>query len=195
MTLEEIKAWLEANKDNADVAGWMQSLTAVTLDKAKAFLDGTDEGKAYLTSEKDKHFAKGLETWKANNVKGLVEAEVKKLYPDESPEMLKIKQLEQQLAEAGTVAQKEKLMNAALKFATDRGIPAKHLERFLDEDEEKTIALLTDYATDFESTVDAKVKSKFKEDGYTPAKGDPKGGKDTPGSLAEMAAANNVRNK
>lgn len=195
MNWEEVKAWLEANKDNTDVAAWMQGLSAVTLDKVRAFVDGTDEGKAFLTSEKDKHFTKGLETWKANNVKGLVEAEVKKLYPDESPEMLKIKQLEQQLAEAGTAAQKEKLMNAALKFATDNGIPTKHLSRFLDEDEEKTIALLTDYATDFQSTVDAKVKTKFKEDGYEPGKGDPKGGKDTPGSLAEMAAANNVRNK
>lgn len=195
MNWEEIKAWLEANKDNADVAAWVQGQSVVTLDKVRAFVDGTDEGKAFLTSEKDKHFAKGLETWKANNVKGLVEAEVKKLYPDESPEMLEIKQLKQQLADADTAAKKEKLMNSALKFATDHGIPTKHLNRFLDEDEEKTIALLTEYAADFESTVDAKVKGKFKEDGYTPGKSDPKGGKDTPGSIAEMAAANNVRNK
>lgn len=195
MDLEQIKAWLEQNKGNADVAAWMQSLGAVTLDKVKAFLDGTDEGKALLTSEKDKHFAKGLETWKTNNLQALVDAEVKKLYPDESPEMVKIKQLEKQLADASTAAQKEKIMNAALKFATEKGIPTKHLERFLDEDEEKTIALLTDYSADLEGVIDGRVKEKFKADGYTPPKGDPKGGKEQPGSLAEMAAANNIRNK
>src|SRR5690606_40465389 len=41
----------------------------------------------WLQSEKDRHFSKGLETWKENNLSSIVEEEIKKRYPEETEEI------------------------------------------------------------------------------------------------------------
>ena len=57
------------------------------------------EGQKLIQPKLDKYFNKGLETWKQNNLEKLIDEEIAKRYPEETPEMRRIKELEQKLAE------------------------------------------------------------------------------------------------
>ena len=78
MNLEEVKQFLDANKENEDVKAYLEELSAVSADKVKGFLE-TDEGQKLIRPKLDQHFTKSLETWKANNLDELVDTKVKEL--------------------------------------------------------------------------------------------------------------------
>lgn len=196
MTLEEIKAWLKENAGNPDVVAYMQGLQALNIDAVKTFLDTAAEGKAFLTAEKDKHFAKALETWKGNNLEPLVNSKVKELYPEETPEMLEIKKLRAELDAKTKNEAKQTLLNKAITVATEKGLPTKLIERFLGEDEETTLAAIAEFETEFGTAVQSKVDATFKGGGYTPG-GNNKGdtGKTGAVDIAAIAGEMNIRNK
>lgn len=168
MDLEAVKKFLQENASNADVAAYLQGLRAPNLDAVKNYLETAAEGKAFLQQEKDKHFGKSLETWKQNNLNALVDAEVAKRNPEKTPEMLKIEQLEKALADKDAAEKRQTLLNKALQVAGEKGLPTKLVERFLGEDEEKTLALLGEFETELNGAVQAKVDATFKTNGYKP---------------------------
>lgn len=185
MTLEEVKAWLEANKTNSDVAAYLKELSAVSPDKVKAFLD-TDEGKRLIQPRLDSHFTKGLETWKQNNLETLIDEEVKKRNPEKSPEQLEIEKLKKQIEEAEAARKREALMNKALKLADEKQLPKDVIDFFIGEDEEKTSANLTKLEEAYKKAVQAAVDEKFKAAGrQLPGSGD---GDDSAGAQFAKAA-------
>jgi hypothetical protein len=65
-----------------------------SLDVFKEKIKSDKEFKAYLDSEEDKHYSKALETWKTNNLQGLIDEEIKKRFPEKDPkdtELAKLK--------------------------------------------------------------------------------------------------------
>ena len=88
---EEIKAEVDGpkadliNKDN------------LTLEELKNIINGNEGFKAWLSSEKDRHFSTSLNTWKENNLSKEVEKEISKRYPAETEEQKKLRDLELKL--------------------------------------------------------------------------------------------------
>ncbi|MEC0709631.1 DUF4355 domain-containing protein [Bacillus haynesii] len=190
MNLEEVKQFLNANKENEDVKAYLEELSAVSADKVKGFLE-TDEGQKFIRPKLDQHFTKSLETWKANNLDELVNAKVKELYPEETEEQKRIRKLEQELEKQQREAKREKLMNTAISYASEKGLPTDLVAYFLGDDEETTKSNLGTLEEKFSAFVNKAVEDKFKENGrdVEPGSGGSGSGENLDiGSLAAQAS-------
>ncbi|TAH79749.1 DUF4355 domain-containing protein [Bacillus subtilis] len=163
-TLEEVKKFLEENKENEEVKAFVGELSAVSADKVEGFLE-TDEGKRLIQPRLDSHFTKGLETWKANNLDALVDAKVKELYPEETEEQKRIRKLEKELEDQKTAAQREKLLNKAVSYASEKQLPADVVEFFIGDDEESTMKNLGAFEEKYNAALQKAIESKFQENG------------------------------
>ncbi|ATX83196.1 MULTISPECIES: DUF4355 domain-containing protein [Bacillus amyloliquefaciens group] len=163
-TLEDVKKFLGENKENEEVQSYLNELSAVSADKVNGFLD-TEEGKRLIQPRLDSHFTKGLDTWKANNLDALVDAKVKELYPEETEEQKRIRKLEKELEDQKTAAQREKLLNKAVSYASEKQLPADVVEFFIGEDEESTMKNLGAFEEKYNAALQKAIESKFQENG------------------------------
>ncbi|KAF1678603.1 DUF4355 domain-containing protein [Bacillus sp. SKDU12] len=163
-TLEDVKKFLEENKENEEVQSYLNELSAVSADKVNGFLD-TEEGKRLIQPRLDSHFTKGLDTWKANNLGALIDAKVKELYPEETEEQKRIRKLEKELKDQKTAAQREKLLNKAVSYASEKQLPADVVEFFIGEDEESTMKNLGAFEEKYNAALQKAIESKFQENG------------------------------
>lgn len=193
MTLEEIKAWLLANKDNTDVKTYLGELSTPTVEGVEGFLD-TDAGKKLLQPRLDQNFTKGLNTWKEKNLDTLIAAEVAKRNPSKTPAEIALEELQKKFDDSEKARSHEKLMNQAIKQANDKGLPVDLLEFFVSDDEESTTSNLGKLEETYNKAVQTAVENKFKENGrQVPSGTNGQGGSIK--SIQEMAAAHNVRNQ
>ncbi|MEK4378923.1 MULTISPECIES: DUF4355 domain-containing protein [Bacillus] len=163
-TLDEVKKFLEENKENEEVKSYLNELSAVSADKVNGFLD-TEEGKRLIQPRLDSHFTKGLDTWKSNNLDALVDAKVKELYPEETEEQKRIRKLEKELKDQKTAAQREKLLNKAVSYASEKQLPTDVVEFFIGEDEESTMKNLGAFEEKYNTALQKAIESKFQENG------------------------------
>ncbi|EKF35071.1 MULTISPECIES: DUF4355 domain-containing protein [Bacillus] len=160
MNLEEVKQFLEQQKETPEVKSYLNELSALSEDKVRQFLD-TDGGKKVLQPRLDQHFTKGLETWKANNLDKLVDQKVKELNPTKNPLEIKVEKLEK------TLKMKE-IKEKALVKAHQDGLPTQLIDFFLSDDSEKTEANLNTFKDVFDQHLQNKTKERLKEDGIDP---------------------------
>lgn len=163
-TLDEVKKFLEENKENEEVKSYLNELSAVSADKVNGFLD-TEEGKRLIQPRLDSHFTKSLDTWKANNLDSLVDAKVKELYPEETEEQKRIRKLEKELEDQKSAAQREKLLNKAVSYASEKQLPADVVEFFIGEDEDSTMKNLGAFEEKYSAALQKAIESKFQENG------------------------------
>lgn len=195
VTFDQVKAFLDSNKDSAEVKEYYKS-NVLTADNVKTFLE-TNEAKKILQPKLDAHFTKSLETWKANNLDSLVEEEVKKRNPDETPEQKRIRELEEKLQKQEKANKLSQLKETALKHATKQGLDStfasKYIERFIGDDEVATTSLLDELKTDLDGLVKTQVDARFKESGRNIEHG---GGSNDLGSIdiGKLAAEASIRN-
>ena len=192
MNLEEVKAFLTENKDDAEVSTYLNELKTPNLDGVKGFLEGSEEGKTLLQTLNDRYFSKGLETWKKNNLDSLIASKVSEMYPEETEEAKRIKVLEQKLQEAEQEKTKNALLTKAMSVASEKKLPTKFIDKLLGKDEEETLANLAILEETWSGSLSEAVEGKFKENGYNP--GDNK--KDTTNvvkSLADEIASVQIR--
>lgn len=195
--LDQLKTLVEAGDKTALETHIYKALEKGDVSKALATNAAV---KSDLDSEKDKHHNTALETWKSNNLQGLIDDAVKQANPTETPEQKRIRELEEKIANGEKSAQRAQLKSKALEFATENGLPSKfaskYIERFLGEDENTTTATLSELKADLESVIQEGVDSKFKGNGRTPPPGG--SGNQSPGTIKtieQMAAEHNIRNK
>ena len=134
MKLEDVKKFLEDNKDDAEVKGYLDSLSALDATKIESYLDG-DEGKKLLQPRLDKHFSKSLDTWKEKNLQKHIDEAVAKLNPEETPEQKQIRELTERLNEQEKAANREKLLNNTLSTLSEKKLPTELAHLLLTEDE------------------------------------------------------------
>jgi len=168
MDIKEINAYLEANKDSEEVIKFIGGF--VTTDRVKSFLAETEEGKRIMQSEKDAHFTKSLDTWKTNNLNALVEAEIAKRHPEETEDQKRIRKLEMELNDTKKNAQRTGLKNRAITVLTEKGIPLDFADHFLGDDEAMTDENIAKLESVWQTTIQAAVEAKFKENGRDPRK-------------------------
>ncbi|KAA6450958.1 DUF4355 domain-containing protein [Bacillus swezeyi] len=191
-TLEEVKQFLDANKENEDVKAYLEELSAVSADKVKGFLE-TEEGKRLIQPRLDAHFTKSLDTWKANNLDDLVNSKVKELYPEETEEQKRIRKLEQELEKQQKEAKREKLMNTAISYASEKGLPTDLVAYFLGDDEETTMSNLGALEEKYSAAVQQEVENKFKENGRTVEPGGGSSGQSEKLDIGSLASEASIR--
>ena len=162
--LETISANLEA-PEVKEFTSKFNPLAGVTKDNVGEFVEKNDIFKSY----RDSFYTKGLETWKANNLKKLVDEEIAKVNPQETPEQKKIRELEQRLNEEAAARKKETLKNQAIKKLTEKGLPVDLADYLIGQDEETTDQALTTYEKALENFKKSVTEGILKTKGRVPA--------------------------
>ena len=163
MTLEELKQFLEDNKDDKEVQEYLEGLY-IAPKKVKTFLE-TDAGKKLIQPMLDSYFTKGLESWKEKTMPGLIEEEIKKKFPDETEEQKRLRKLEEELAKERQARTKSELINKATTLATQKGLPVEVVHYFVGQDEDETVNNLTALENIWQANIEKVVSEKFKENG------------------------------
>lgn len=176
MNLEEIKNYLTENKDSEEVQALLQGFNSTSTDDIKAFLE-SDEGKQLIQPKLDTYFTKGLETWKQNNLEKLINEEVSKRNPDETPEQKRIRELEEYVAQKEREALIQTNKNKALSVLTEKQLPSNLVDFFVAEDEETTLKNLEQFEEVFTNQLQQAVEARLKQDGTSLDNGNSGNGK------------------
>jgi len=132
ITIEHIRAFIDANKDRADVVEYVASISVdkpLTVETVQAYL-GTIEGKNLIQPIIDRANTQAIKSHDEKQkpiieatVKAKVNEEIQRMNPSETPEQRQIRELRQAQEEMQRTMAKERLDYAiANEFAT-RGIP------------------------------------------------------------------------
>ena len=192
MDLQEVKTYLETNSQDAAVVEYLSELKKPTAEVVNSYLD-SQEGVKLLQPRLDGHFSKGLQTWKDNNLSKLIDEEVAKRNPGETPEQKEIRELKAQLEQDKAERLKEKLTNVAMKKADELGLPLDLVQHFIGADEDSTNSNLENFHSAFQTAIKTQVDSKFKQNGRDVKNyGD---NKQEISSIADLANEFNIRNK
>jgi hypothetical protein len=178
MNWEEVKKFIEDNQNNQEVMNYLRGLI-MTPEGVNAFLD-TEAGRKLLQPKLDQHFTKGLETWKSNNLAGLIDEEIKKKFPGETEEQKRLRKLEEELAQERQARLKSELINKATTLATQKGLPVELVAYFVGQDEDSTVNNLTALENIWQQNIEKAVEEKFKENGRSPNQGGGPGGQINP---------------
>jgi len=165
--MQEVIDYMATNKDVEEVKNYVGGL--VTSDRVNSFLDGED-GKKLLQPKLDTYSAKGLESWKLNNLDKLYEERFTKENPKADPRDVEINKVKAQIEAMKTEGTKKDLTNKALKIAQEKKLPIELVDFFVGADDETTIKNLKSLEDVFASHVEAVVTERLKG-GYKPTKG------------------------
>lgn len=189
LTFDQVKAFLEANKDSDDVKAFYNT-NVLTANNIKAYLD-TKDGQKLVQPKLDTHFTKSLETWKANNLEALVEEEVQKRNPSKSPAEIEVEKLRGEIEKERKSRERADLAAKALKMAQEKNLPTDIIDYLIGEDEDTTTANLTKYEEAHTKAIQTAVDSKFKELGRDFEQGGSGGG--SPVDFGSIATEVSIR--
>lgn len=144
-----------------------------TLDNFKEKIKSDKDFKAFMESENDKYNNKALKTWKENNLEKELEPFIKEKYPDliTDPTQKKLLELEKELAKEKAANTRKDLLTEAVKYANEKGIKLKAIDKFLGDDLDSTKANLDDLAEDWSKGIESVVEQKMKSNSYIPGMG------------------------
>jgi hypothetical protein len=174
---------------DSDLAKSLQA-SGLTLDAFKGKLK-EKEFKAFIDSENDKYHDKALKTWKENNLEKELEPFIQTKYPDLITDPAKKEALEakKEIEKLKAEMSKKDLLNEATKYALEKKLPVKLVEKLLGEDLDSTKANLDSFGEDWSKGLEVMVNEKLKSSSYVPG-GTGSDGK--PISIgAKIAAQNN----
>ena len=168
----------------------LQSGLTINAFKEKMKID--KDFKSFMDSENDKYHSKALKTWKDNNLEKELEPFIKEKYPDliTDPVQKKVLELEKELEKERQANARKDLLAEAMKYANEKGIKLKSIDKFLGDDLDSTKANLDELADDWSKGLEAIATEKMKQSSYIPGNGSD--GK--PMSIgASIAAQNNSK--
>ena len=157
MNKEQIMAFLQENPNMIN--------EIITPEVISGFLDG-EQGEKYLQPKLDGYFNKGLESWKANNLEKLINDEVGKRFPNETPEMKRIMELEQKLANQEQERLKAEMIANANRIAGEKGLPLSIAKYLAGSTIEETQANIYAFEQEYKQHLDKSVLDRTK--GVTP---------------------------
>ena len=152
---------LEFLKENPDV---MKEI--MTPDVVNSFLDG-ESGKQLLQPRLDKYFSQGLNSWKMNNLEKLINEEVSKRFPQETPEMRRIAELEKKLANQEQERLRAEMVANANRLAGEKGLPLSIAKYLAGSTLEETQANIYAFEQEYKSSLDKEVLNRTKGN-FTP---------------------------
>lgn len=120
----------------------------------------TPEGKREIQRAMDKHFTKGLETWKANNLEKLVNEKYEQLHPTD-PREKEILRLKKELAQ-------KQIQEETIKLLEEAEIPVSFSNYFKSDNLETTQETIKSFVEHFNQAVNKEVTMRLKGWGGTP---------------------------
>lgn len=163
ITFEQIQEALQTNEDLAKKV----STSFLTPEAITGYLE-TDDGKKLLQPKLDSYFSKGLDTWKNNNLQKLIDEEVNKRNPAETPEQKAIRELQQQMAQANAERVKAEQIALGQAIASEKGLPTSLVPYFIGDNESDTRNKLNFLELEYKSTLEKQVEARLKSSGTTP---------------------------
>lgn len=159
MELKDVQQFIEENKSNEEVSAYLEGFKQLGVDEVQNYISQNDEGKRWFDSERDKHFSKGLETWKTNNLEKIISEEIRKRNPEKTPEQIENEKLRADFEKLTKELKLKDVKGMAVKVASEKQIPLDIIDYFVNEDEEKTLENLNL----FQSVMDNYIKKQVDE--------------------------------
>lgn len=163
LTKEELEKIIEENKES-EVLKKYAGGTEITPDGVKAFL-ATDEGKRLIQPTLDQYHDKGLKTWKENNLKTIVEDEIKKRFPDETEEQKRIRNLEKMIEDERKARSSREIENKATKLLVENSLSLDFVPFISADSEEEVVSKVSAMKKIVDAEVQKAISEKFKESG------------------------------
>ena len=160
---EEIKAEVEESK------AALINKENLTLEELKVIINENEGFKAWLSSEKDRHFSTSLNTWKENNLSKEVEKEISKRYPAETEEQKKLRDLELKLQAMEQESKMKELKANTMRVINDKQLDSEILDFVLSDNEETTIANIDKFEGLIERLANKRLEEKYKNANTTPS--------------------------
>ncbi len=170
MNLEEIKSYINENKEVEEVRAYLQQLNPLSVDVIKGYLENDAEGKGYIETIKEQHLSKGLEDWKGNHLEKLIDEEVRRRFPEKDEKEIEVEKLKTEVLKMQQEKQREVLINKAIKIAGEKHLPVNLVDFFIAENEEATVKNLSVLEEVFSTSVQREVEKRLKGEGYIPPK-------------------------
>lgn len=164
MTFAEIIAAMKQYENSEEYKKFVDSL--FTPERVKAFLD-TEAGQKAMQPYIDKQSAKGLETWKTNNLQALIDAEIKTRFPEADPKDTELAKVKAQLEAMQKESARKELLIKAQAVATEKKLPVSLVSYFIGDDEKTTKANLETLEKVFTEALSASVEDRLKQ-GHIP---------------------------
>lgn len=165
----EIAEFLESNKDKDEIKEFTSKF--YVPEKLNPFLE-SEAGKKIIQPKLDGNFSKGLETWKANNLQGLIDKAVTERFPAETEDQKRLKKMEKDLQDQKSANLKITLTNKATDKLLEYKMPVKLAKLCIGEDEASTMQNVEALKSEWNSGIEAAVDAAFKEAGRSPRKRD-----------------------
>ena len=141
----------------------------LTLEELKNIINENEGFKAWLSSEKDRHFSTSLNTWKENNLSKEVEKEISKRYPAETEEQKKLRDLELKLQAMEQESKMKELKANTMRVINDKQLDSEILDFVLSDNEETTIANIDKFEGLVERLANKRLEEKYKNANTTPS--------------------------
>lgn len=145
-----------------------------TLEVFKKKIKSDKDFKSFMDSENDTYHSKALKTMKE---KGTWESEfgdvLKEKYPDIITDPIQIELMKERKAREELEAKlaRKELLADAIKYANEKGIKLKSIEKFLGEDLDSTKANLDEFSNEWSEALEAATTEKLKSHSYIPGAG------------------------
>ena len=160
---EEIKAEVEESK------AALINKENLTLEELKNIINENEGFKAWLSSEKDRHFSTSLNTWKENNLSKEVDKEISKRYPEETAEQKKLRDLELKLQAMEQESKMKELKANTMRVINDKQLDSEILDFVLSDNEETTIANIDKFEGLIDRLANKRLEEKYKNANTTPS--------------------------
>lgn len=165
MTFEEIVAALKAHENSDGYKKFVDGL--FTPERVKAFLE-TEAGQQAMQPFIDKQSAKGIETWKSNNLQALIDAEIKTRFPESDPKDVEIANMKAELEKMQKESARKELLIKAQSIATEKKLPVSLVSYFIGDDEKSTKQNLETLEKVFTEALSASVDDRLKQGNHIP---------------------------
>lgn len=192
LNLDVVKQYFEANKESEEVQQFTKSLVNPNL--VESYLSSED-GKKIIQPKLDKHFTKGLETWKQNNLQSIIDAEINKKFPAETEEQKQLRALQQKLEAIENEKAFATVKTEAMKELNTKGLPVGLVDYLVTNNLEETRDRINSFSTEFSNAVKEEVDKRLKNSGATPKNdgADSTKGKMTKADLLNMDYSERVK--
>lgn len=165
MKFEEIIAALKPYENSDEYKAFVDGL--FTPERVKAYLE-TEAGQQAMQPYIDRQSAKGLETWKTNNLQTLIDEEVKKRFPETDPKDVELANVKAQLEALRKEAARKELLIKAQATATEKKLPVSLVSYFVGADEKETNKNIETFEKAFTEALSASVDERLKQGNHIP---------------------------
>ena len=172
MNVEDIKKYLDENKENKEVIDFMKSIQQpITRDTVESWCKNNSDGKSWLDRCCDLYATKAVNTARENAIAKFKENELPKLIDEAikkesnkglTPEQIQLKELQAQLDAMKAEKEQAELLNANISKLKDNGLNTD-LAKYIKTDDD--IDFFKNLIND---SVKAEVKNKLGNSSYRP---------------------------